>query len=148
MCQAFWWSTLHHDGNEACEFVHGKGRQQYHSVLHILASNYVKAVDRYAKKNPDLRKEVDQPNTHRLLELTAHTIPQYGHIFFVCELVFEAAHQPLKFFLSRNTTSNSHLFAVHVVLAKDRIIRLWSLWSIYSSESERAHAKDASNALP
>ena len=79
---------------------------------------------------------IDRPNIHRLIELVFHTIPLFNHLIYICELVFESSHQPLKFQLSRNNTLNSHVFAVHRNLAKDWLIRVRSLWRIYRSEQE------------
>ena len=68
---------------------------------------------------------------HRFIELTVHTIPVYKHVSFICEMVYESSHQPLKFFLSRYHSANSHIYAVHLILAKDWLLRLWSLWSLH-----------------
>ena len=85
---------------------------------------------------PHLASQVYRPNIHCLLELVYHTILLFNHVSFVCELVFESSHQPLKFFLSRNHTMNSHIYSVHLILAKDWLIRLWSLWHVYRDETE------------
>lgn len=133
---AFWWPNLSTDGESAWHFVHGDGMNNYHRALQVLAANFVKSVAKFSKSYPSLAREVDLPNTHRLLELAYHTIPRFNHILYVCELVFESAHQPLKFFLSRNLTLNSHIYSVHLVLARDWLIRIWSLWSMYRDENE------------
>lgn len=133
---AFWWPSLSCDGADAWSFVHGTGLTNYHRCLKVLAANFVKAVDKFSRQYPDLSHHVDRPNAHRLLELAQHTIPTYNHITYVCELVFESAHQPLKFFLSRNHSLRSHIYAVQLVLAKDWLIRVWSLWSIHTDPNE------------
>lgn len=142
ICVAFWWPRADSDGIQAWRFVHGEDKTDYHNTLHTIASNFVKAVNKYAKQHPTLGKYVDRPNTHRLLELTAHTIPLFSHVYFVCELVFESSHQPLKFFLSRNYSSGSHMQSVYMILAKDWLIRLWSLWSIANSEKTEPATKE------
>ena len=113
----------------------------YHRALQLFASNYVKSVDKFCRSFPDLAHLVDKPNTHRLLELSLHTSPLFNHLLYVCELVFESAHQPLKNFLSRNHTLNSHIYSVHLVLARDWMIRLWSLWRIYKDDNESDKSK-------
>ena len=133
MCLGLWWPCADSDGIEPWVFIQGEGKDLYHDALHKVATNYVREVDRYVRKNPALARMVDRPNTHRILELTSHTLRLYSHILFVTELVFEATHQPLKFFLARNNTSNSHLHSVHIVLVKDWLIRIWCLWSKYKS---------------
>ena len=108
----------------------------------------MKSVNKFHSTHHEQAKLVDRPNTHRLLELTTHTIPIYAHALHISEMVFESAHQPLKFFLSRNTTSNSHLYAVELILARDYFIRLTCLWKLYNQEEiESALKKTAMNNL-
>ena len=132
---AFWWPSLNADGREAWNFVHGTGIDKYYHSLQVLAANFVKSIEKFSKSYPLLSGLVDRPNTHRLMELFYHTIPLFNHVAFVCELVYESAHQPLKFFLSRNHTLSSHLYSVHLILSKDWMIRLWSLWRIHRDEA-------------
>ena len=138
-CLGFRWPSSAIDGIEAWNFVHGVNKRPYHTALHRIASNFVNSVDRYVQKNPKLGRFVDRPNTYRLIELTVHTLPLYNHLLYVCELVFEAAHQPLKFLLSRNNTANSHINSVQVILVKDWLQRIWTLWSIWKSSESDAH---------
>ena len=133
---AFWSPSLQHDGEQAWTFVHGDKMDSYHRALQILAANFIKSVEKFAQSYPTLSTHVDRPNIHRLMELVYHTIPMMNHISYVCELVFESAHQPLKFFLSRNHTLNSHVYSVQLILAKDWLIRLWSLWRVYKDECD------------
>lgn len=133
---AFWWPTFNHDGQQAWKFVHGSHMHLYHRSLQILASNFVKSVRTFSKSYSELSRHVDKPNIHRLLELVQHTIPTFNHVAYICELVFESAHQPLKFFLSRNHTLNSHIHSVQLILAKDWMVRLWCLWCIHKDNSE------------
>ena len=142
MCLLLWWPDLSTDGTDAFNFVHGRGKTEYHRLLHKLARNFVKSCDLFANKFPNLRSLIDRPNSHRLLELTAHTIPLYSHLYFICELVFEATHQPLKFFLSRNHTASSHLHAVHMILARDWLIRINAFWTMYNASNETQRTKD------
>lgn len=139
---ALWWPTQFVDGDDAWDLVHGTNIGTYHTSLHTLASNFVKSVNAYALSYPDMGCHVDRPNTHRLLELTMHTLPAFTHISNVCELVFESAHQPLKYYLSRNHTSRSHIYSVQLMLARDWLVRIWCLWSIHTSTTESQRAKE------
>lgn len=132
----YWWPTSHNDGKEAWDFVHGRRMSQYHRSLQLLAANFVKSAAKFIKYYPDLGCHIDRPNIHRILELSNLTIPMFNHVSYIYELVFESSHQPLKFYLSRNHTLGSHIYAVHRVLAKDWMVRLWSLWVIYKDSSE------------
>lgn len=118
-CLGFWWPYLHTDVIQAWDFIHGRDVTMYHNAMYRLSINVVNAVDRYVKRNMSFGKFVDHPNIRRLLELTTHTLPLYLHLHFVCEMVFDSAHHPLKFLLSRNNTSNSHLNSVQDILIKD-----------------------------
>lgn len=138
----FWWPSIETDGTTAWSAVHGFKMADYHRLLQVSAANFVKSIDSFVMSYPELGCHVDRPNAHRVLELVHHTIPLFNHVTFVCELVFEAAHQPLKFFLSRNTTLNSHLHAVQLVLAKDWMVRLWSLWRLHKEETETPHYRE------
>ena len=138
-----WWPSIQHDGQLAWEFVHGVRMDAYHNALQVLACNFVKSVNKFYESFPSLACHVDRPNAHRLLELVSHTIPTFNHIAYICELVFESAHQPLKYFLSRNHTLHSHIYSVHLNLAKDWLVRIWSTWHIYRDEHEEKKSRDA-----
>ena len=133
---AFWWPSAINDGMNAWDYVHRGRMDSYHRALKILSANFVKSVDRFIKSNPQLSSHVDRPNLHRILELAHHTIPLFNNVRYLCELVFESSHQPLKFYLWRNHTTNSHVYSVQVVFAKDWLDRLWSLWRLYRDKSE------------
>ena len=138
---AFWWPSFHQDGADAWRFVHGSSMSFYHKCLQLLASNFVKSVDNFTKRYPSLSSHVDRHNVHRLLELTLHTIPLFNHIGYICELVYESAHQPLKYFLSRNHSLNSHLYSVHLILARDWLVRIYSLWTMYTDDGASEKTK-------
>lgn len=138
---AFWWPHLNQDGIQAWNFVHGSHMKLFHRSLQILASNFVKSVQVFSESYFELAKHVDKPNIHRLLELVQQTIPLFNHIGYFCELVFESAHQPLKYFLSRNHSLNSHIHSVQLILAKDWMVRLWSLWRIHFDEQESSDSR-------
>ena len=53
---------------------------------------------------------------HRLLELYAHTLPAFGHVRHLNELLFESAHQPLKRAMLRSNHNNPQLSAVRTVV--------------------------------
>ena len=110
----------------------------YHRNLQLLASNFIKSVDRFNKSFRSLSCHIHRPNIHRLLELVFHIIPMFNHLSYFCELVFESAHQPLKILVSRNHTLNSHVYAVQLNLGKDWLIRVWALWRLHRDENETA----------
>ena len=73
-------------------------RNQEHHVLHqhAVASRAIEILD-FARdvysEDQELGKILDNPITHRLLELVMTTIPSYGHARLCSELFLEHAHQ-------------------------------------------------------
>ena len=67
----------------------------------------------------DIATNLDKPNVHRFLELYTHTLPLFGNIRHVQELLFEGAHQALKRGLSRANGFNPQLQAMEHRLAND-----------------------------
>jgi hypothetical protein len=71
-----------------------------------------------------LKDLLDKPNVHRLIELYAHTIPAYGHVKHVTELLFESAHQPLKRAVNCSDHHDPQIAAVYSALENDLESRL------------------------
>jgi hypothetical protein len=71
-----------------------------------------------------LKDALDKPNVHRLIELYAHTIPAYGHVKHVTELLFESAHQTLKRAINGSNHHDPKIAAVHSALENDLESRL------------------------
>ena len=92
--------------------------------LRVLCTNYLKLVDFLCGQSEVLRKELDKPNIHRLVELYQHSIPTFGHPSVFDELIFEAAHQPLKKALSRSNYKQGHLYAMRSVISNEWRSRL------------------------
>lgn len=105
------------------EFNRDNGRHRV-DKLYRMACKYVSDLDEVCALSQRLRDVLDKPNVHRLVELYAHTIPAYGHVKHVAELLFESGHQPLKRGI---TTSNHHapqVAAVYAALQNDWESRL------------------------
>ena len=60
----------------------------------------------------EVARILDKPNVHRFLELFTHTIPLFGHVRHIQELLFEGAHQALKRGISRSNGLNAELQAM------------------------------------
>ena len=93
-------------------------------MLYSKASNYIGLLNTLCRLSEQARKHLDKPNVHRLLELYVHTIPAFGHVRHVQELIFESAHQPLKQGLRRSNHRDEQVFAVGAYLASDWESRL------------------------
>jgi len=78
------------------EYTFGANRGEYFRDLQKKAVDFLKAVDALVVARVVWAGCLDRPNIHRLLELTVHTVPLYGHIHHVADLTFEHKHQGLK----------------------------------------------------
>jgi len=92
----YFWPDGLSDGALAVDHVFGSGKRTYYNELQTSARSYLREVNDFHIAHPTLGRLLDVPNLHRLLELTIHTIPRYGHIRNVSDLTFEHKHQSLK----------------------------------------------------
>ena len=109
-----------------------QARHMYLADLRSMSKDYVKSVDEVCSRSPQSKQQMDKPNLHKLLELHVHTIPAFGHVREITELVFELAHQPLKRCIARSNNRMSHLFAVEHCVANDWQGRLAALQNYLS----------------
>lgn len=105
------------------EFNRDSGRYRMNK-LYGMACRYVKELDEVCKLSSKLCEILDKPNVHRLIELYAHTIPAYGHVKHITELLFESAHQPLKRGITNSNHSSPQVAAVYAALQNDWESRL------------------------
>ncbi|MEM1283339.1 MAG: hypothetical protein AAGG81_07280 [Chlamydiota bacterium] len=118
--------------------VHGSEKEEYYQKIFKLSVDYVNTVRKLCKKNQIMKMHIDKPNVHRLLELTIHTIPLFSHALFISEMVFEGAHQPLKFSVSRSSNPNAHMYATQLILIRDWLSRIaHTFYIIQSSDNKR-----------
>jgi hypothetical protein len=92
--------------------------------LYVLICKYLKSLDGLCRLSEDMRKHLDKPNAHRLLELYAHTLPAFGRVHHIQELVFESEHQPLKRGIRSSNHRNEQVFSISAALASDWESRL------------------------
>jgi hypothetical protein len=116
-------SSLLDGENAVISFNMGDGRIRINE-LYVMACEYLTKLDSLCRISEDMRKHLDKPNAHRLVELYAHTLPAFGHVHHVQELVFESAHQPLKRGLRNSNHRDEQVFAVSAALASDWESRL------------------------
>ena len=79
------------------------------------------------KKSAEARRELDNSNMHRLLELHIHSITALGHARNFAELLFEAAHQPLEQAIQTSYFRDSHIQGMKHSLANDWRMRVSTL---------------------
>ena len=93
--------------------------REYHGLLKQLCVSYVDLINQLCAIDENIRKEIDKPNVHRVVELFHHSISQFGHVSVFDELSFEAAHQPLKRVLTQSKHKHGHLYSMRAVLANE-----------------------------
>jgi len=118
------WPDLLLDGTEAVHEFNRNNGQDRLDALFKKACEYVKDLYEACKHYKDARKCLDKPNVHRFVELYAHTLPAFGHMRHIQELLFETAHQPLKRGILRSNHRDPQLAAMMAVLANDWESRL------------------------
>jgi len=112
------------DGLEEMEwFNNGSGATRL-LALQEMGQEYVRKLARVCMLSEESKKVLDKPNVHRLLEFYAFTLPSFGNVSFVQELVLEKAHQELKRGLQRSNNHNAQLQAMEHAVANDWVHRL------------------------
>ena len=130
------------DGCDAEEFVR-RNKEDYFSNLKSMSKRYVQVVHEICGKYTELRKYLDKPNLHWLIELYEHTIPNFGHAKEFMELVFEAAHQPPKRCMAQSNNKTPHISGVEHCVRNDWKGRLNALYHDVSDsdKSTRSEAR-------
>ena len=112
------------DGQGAVDGMEEARWATYMGNLQEKATSYVRLVNWLCMRNPVVKREVDKPNVHRLLELYFHSIPRLGHVAMFQELILEGGHQPLKRGIERSNKRAPHIHAMMRMLADDWIRRI------------------------
>lgn len=86
---------------------------------------------------------LENPNTHRLIELYVHAIPLFSHISLVFELILETVHRCFKNWQQKNISHHSHIIVVDIALERDWCARLYTLYMYWSNgnPTERSTAE-------
>lgn len=92
--------------------------------LRSLAMNYVDQVSQLCRISPKAKESLDKPNIHRLLEFYTFTLPNFGNVKLIQELVLEKGHQELKRAYSKSNYRNAQLQAMEHAVANDWATRL------------------------
>ena len=70
---------------------------------------------------------LDKPNMHRFVELFVHSLPMFGSLRFIEELILEKAHQTAKKAIDMSNNKNEQLQAMNDYLFDDFVCRLKSV---------------------
>jgi hypothetical protein len=106
------------------KFNRNEGRARF-DELYGLATAYVDQLQALSARDPErVGRYLKKPNVHSLIELYVHTIPAFGHVRRVQELLFETAHQPLKRAICRSNMRDPQVTAVEATLSNNWETRL------------------------
>ena len=112
------------DGTDLASSIASSRSQTYFSRLQEQVYSYVSSVNDLYGSHDFLRKALDQPNVHRLVELYVHTLPLFGRVSLVREIILKQGHQPIKRAIMYSKNQKEHLHAMKSVLSDDRKMRL------------------------
>ena len=73
----------------------GKGRKRLENLV-IESKRYALAFESLAEDDLESARVLDKPNMHRFMELFAHTLPMFGSLKYIEELILEKGHQSAK----------------------------------------------------
>ena len=133
----FWWPWPSTDGISSFLYIHGDQKVYFNDMLR-LATKFVEMIDQLSSTSSIVLSILDRPNTHRMIELYASTIPHFSHALFCVDMGFEANHQPLKSSLSRNSNMDSNISAVYHNLGRDWFARVTELMAMRLNHSDQA----------
>lgn len=88
------------------------------------AEEYIQRVSKLCEHSASAKKYLDKPNLHRMLEFYNYTLPSFGNVAHIQELIFEKAHQELKKGVSKSNHKNPQLQAMEHALGNDWAVRL------------------------
>ena len=84
----FWPNCLIDDAETRNKFNRDEDRARFDEI-HGLATAYVDQLQVLSARDPErVGRYLNKPNVHRLIELYVHTIPAFGHVRNVQELLF------------------------------------------------------------
>ena len=89
--------------------------------------NYCKTIEELSLIDPKNVGILDKPNMHRFVELFVHTLPMFGSLTFIEELILEKAHQTAKKAIDMSNNKNEQLQAMTDYLFDDFMCRLKSV---------------------
>ena len=132
------------DGRARVQAMEGSSLSFHIQSLQRMVTKYVRRVNLLCRYGQDVRKAIDKPNIHRLVELYYHSIPRFGHVSLFQELVLEGGHQPLKKGIQRSNNHNPHLHAMTRHLADDWMKRVgdktWAFSNLKQMTEEDCHS--------
>lgn len=129
MSRVYFFPKEARDGVAVVERFCNEHGQEWMRETVCMLENYIKAAHSACVNHPCLREDLDKPSIHRLLEFAHRTLPSFGHVRFINELIFERAHQEMKGGIIQSNHMNPQLQAMRDAIADSWIQMLASATS-------------------
>ena len=132
----YFWPDISIDSFDDVKHFEDNNDFQYLARLQKLANEYTEEVGKHMRKYGESAVLNDRPNSHRLMELTVHTVPLFGHGKLTSELVLELTHAFFKSWFKDNTHDNSHITAVDHFVTRVWSVNLFILHNMWMRGTE------------
>ncbi len=107
-------------------FNNSEGRTRLNRLVSDVRK-HCETIEQLSKIDPSNVAILDKPNMHRFVELFVHTLPMFGSLRYIEELILEKAHQSAKKAIDMSNNKNEQLQAMADYLYDDFTCRLKSL---------------------
>ena len=112
------------DGATCANSVVGEHSRSFLTDLQEQCCKLVSKISTLCTRSVKAKQHLDKPNVHRLVEFYSFTLPAFGNVVHIQELVFERAHQELKRGVVLSNYHNPQLQAMDGAIGNDWINRL------------------------
>ena len=79
----FWWPLPSTEGISSFLYIHGDQKVYFNDMLRLV-KKFVEMIDQISSTSSIVLSKLNRPNTHRIIELYASTIPHFSHAHFLC----------------------------------------------------------------
>ena len=107
-------------------FNESKGRTRLEKLAKQ-SIEHCKIIEELSNVDETTTRNLDKPNMHRFVELFVHTLPMFGSMKYIEELILEKGHQHAKRAIEKSNKKNEQLQAMTDYLYDDFVARLKSL---------------------
>ena len=119
--------SSHVDGTKDIRsFNDSKGRTRLENLAKQ-ALDHCKIIEELSNIDETSVRNLDKPNMHRFVELFVHTLPMFGSMKYIEELILEKGHQHAKRAIEMSNKKNEQIQAMTDYLYDDFVSRLKSL---------------------
>lgn len=111
------------------------GKKRLYEIMSDVKT-HIQTIEKISRIDPTNVGILDKPNMHRFVELFVHTLPMFGSMRYIEELILEKAHQSAKKAVDMSNNKNEQLQAMADYLFDDFTCRLKSLTTTVGTSDE------------